>query len=499
MYWYMQQNSLIERAVRDSSAEDQCSQMTFIHWQRIWHKSTLLWIKTSSSCNRMFKKVTESIVKQMDPDGDLVPVRSMLDHEHFRPLCLVRRKKQTTFQRYPRYKQTWYRLEDVLLPGQDGNTSEPLIPSGGEQDARQFLIKKTGTDRIDGSLILPIDPTRGELTGAASLANEWSIKLKKNHIPPTKLEALKTERKINTNHAFIQQLQKTGQKLYVVHETIETMEEASYQETSDAEGKFMAQFYVKFCAKGTRKNIQSITIPKGCTLAFRAFQLAISDAWWGLHYFPEEFRCSLQSDDVLEGTLGALEAEVKRNCHILSTLSSQLSSILLTAIKAVMGDRNLFQELSHKMEAVLDEGDSDELKTESAALKDLLRLLQQSSAHTLLHMAAAITYTLDALEELSEDQLLLLLESLENKIVSQQLKLVESILKQREHGNGFSADPSLLSFSQERDHQVTIAMLEMSGVKLHEDGSAAGTNEAFSATGALYVSLYVLSLLSKPH
>uniref|UniRef100_A0A8C6JFM8 Uncharacterized protein n=1 Tax=Melopsittacus undulatus TaxID=13146 RepID=A0A8C6JFM8_MELUD len=427
----------------------------------------------------MFKKVTESIVKQMDPDGDLVPVRSMLDHEHFRPLCLVRRKKQTTFQRYPRYKQTWYRLEDVLLPGQD----EPLIPSGGEQDARQFLIKKTGTDRIDGSLILPIDPTRGELTGAASLANEWSIKLKKNHIPPTKLEALKTERKINTNHAFIQQLQKTGQKLYVVHETIETMEEASYQETSDAEGKFMAQFYVKFCAKGTRKNIQSITIPKGCTLAFRAFQLAISDAWW----------------DVLEGTLGALEAEVKRNCHILSTLSSQLSSILLTAIKAVMGDRNLFQELSHKMEAVLDEGDSDELKTESAALKDLLRLLQQSSAHTLLHMAAAITYTLDALEELSEDQLLLLLESLENKIVSQQLKLVESILKQREHGNGFSADPSLLSFSQERDHQVTIAMLEMSGVKLHEDGSAAGTNEAFSATGALYVSLYVLSLLSKPH
>lgn len=50
------------------------------------------------------------------------------------------------------------------------------------------------------------------------------------------------------------------------------------------------------------------------------------------------------------------------------------------------------------MEAVLDEGDSGALKTESAALKDLLSHLQQSSAHILLRMAAAITYTLDALE-----------------------------------------------------------------------------------------------------
>lgn len=75
---------------------------------------------------------------------------------------------------------------------------------------------------------------------------------------------------------------------------------------------------------------------------------------------------------------------------------------------------------------------------------------------------------------------------------------VESILKQREHGKEFSTDPSLLSFSGEREHQLTIAMMEMSGVKLHEDGSAACTEEAFSATAALYVSLYVLNLLSNP-
>uniref|UniRef100_A0A672U072 Gasdermin A n=1 Tax=Strigops habroptila TaxID=2489341 RepID=A0A672U072_STRHB len=462
------------------------------------HKSTLLWLRNSSSCNRMFKKVTKSIVNQMDPDGDLVPVRSMLDHEHFRPLCLVRRKRKAIFHPSPCYRQTWYRLDDVLLPGQDGKSSESLILNGGDQDSRQFLVKKSVSDRVDGSLRLSADPTRVELKGAASLAEEWSIKLQKNHIPPPKLEALKTERKINTNHSFIQQLQKTGQKLYVVHETIETLEEASFEETSGAEGNFMAQFYAEFCAKGARENKQSITIPKGCTLAFRAFQLAISDASWGLHYFPEKLTRKLASDGVLQGTLGALEAEVKRNCHILSKLSSQLSIIFLKAIKAVMRDRNLFQKLSQKMEAVLDEGDSGELKTESAALKDLLSHLQHSPAHVLHSMATAITYTLDALEELNEDQLLLLLESLENKIVAQQLKLVESILKQREHRKGSNTDPSLLSFSREREHQLTIAMMEMSGVKLHEDGSAACTEGAFSAIAALYVSLYVLNLLSNP-
>ncbi|KAF1455985.1 Gasdermin-A3, partial [Pygoscelis antarcticus] len=103
--------------------------------------------------------------------------------------------------------------------------------------------------------------------------------------------------------------------------------------------------------------------------------------------------------------------------------------------------------------------------------------------------------------ELTEDQLLLLLESLEEKIVSQQLKLVRehaSHLAQKEGAGGghFSVDASLLSFSQEKEQKLTIAMVEMSGVKLQKDGSAVCTEKAFSAVAALYVSLYVLDLLS---
>ncbi|NWH20880.1 GSDA3 protein, partial [Grus americana] len=99
--------------------------------------------------------------------------------------------------------------------------------------------------------------------------------------------------------------------------------------------------------------------------------------------------------------------------------------------------------------------------------------------------------------ELTEDQLLILLESLEEEIVSQQLKLVRehiSHLAQNEGAGGCYFN--LLSFSREEEQQLTIAMVEMSGVKLQKDGSAVHTEEAFPAIAALYVSLYVLNLLS---
>ncbi|NXF53392.1 GSDA3 protein, partial [Oceanites oceanicus] len=96
--------------------------------------------------------------------------------------------------------------------------------------------------------------------------------------------------------------------------------------------------------------------------------------------------------------------------------------------------------------------------------------------------------------ELTEDQLLLLLESLEEKVVSQQLKLVRehaSHLAQNEGARGV-----VPSFSREKEQKLTIAMVEISGVKLQKDRPAVCTEETFSAVAALYVSLYVLDLLS---
>ncbi|NWV22456.1 GSDA2 protein, partial [Origma solitaria] len=89
--------------------------------------------------------------------------------------------------------------------------------------------------------------------------------------------------------------------------------------------------------------------------------------------------------------------------------------------------------------------------------------------------------------ELMEDQLLLLLESLERKIVSQQLKL------QKEP---FRLDAGLLSFSHKEEQELTMALVELSGVQLQEDGSALPGHQPFETVVALFVALYALNLLS---
>nr|XP_013800181.1 PREDICTED: gasdermin-A [Apteryx mantelli mantelli] len=466
----------------------------------------------------MFKKVTQSIAKQMDPKGELIPVYSILDQEHFRPFCLVRRKSKTVFCPTPGYQRTEYSLYDVLLLGEDKTSAESLILSEDVQDSSQVTFTHHVDGRVEGKLHLPVNSANTEVYGSTRWSKEGSIKLEKKYIPVAKLESLKTERKINMNHSFIEQVKKKQQNLYVVHESIQASETTSYEETNKTEGSFMAQLYAKFSTKGTRDCKRSITIPKGCTIAFRTMQLTIEGGSWGIYHFPEDNVGTFVSDGIyhfpednvgtfvsdgkrcfLDGKLGALEKEVKAKYRIFSRLSVDLRITFLTSIKAVMRNRNLFQELTQKMEAVLDETDNCELKTESPDLKDLLHSLRDSPRDLLLKLAEAINYTLYALDELTEDQLLLLLESLEEKIVSQQLKLVKSILEhdiQNTEGC-FSVDASLLSFSQEKEQKLTTVMLEMSGVKIQKNGSAECKQEAFSPLAALYASLYVLDLLSK--
>uniref|UniRef100_A0A8C3ULZ2 Uncharacterized protein n=1 Tax=Catharus ustulatus TaxID=91951 RepID=A0A8C3ULZ2_CATUS len=363
----------------------------------------------------MFKKLTKFIVNQMDPCKELVPVESIADNEHFRPLYLLikKRKPKTIFHPAPYYQRTGFTLHDVLLPGKDGESIEPLL-----QDSSQFPLTKTSKDQADGGLSISFDPASAGLQGGASFSKEFSIMPQKKSISMPSLEALRREREINMDHSFIQQLQKTDMDLYVVTETLEASEETVYKESTKTDGGFMAKFYATFCVKGTSEDKQTIVIPKGCTLAFRTIPLHIEDGAWHL--------VSLWFTDESMGKLEEVVREVEYHCQIFSSLSPDRLLIVFNTIKAVMRDKNLLQDLRQKMEDITEQKDGYELKTESPDLKDLFSILQHSPRDCLLQLAGGITYILDALHELMDDQLLLLLESLERKILSQQLNLVRT-------------------------------------------------------------------------
>ncbi|NWV58438.1 GSDA3 protein, partial [Daphoenositta chrysoptera] len=96
--------------------------------------------------------------------------------------------------------------------------------------------------------------------------------------------------------------------------------------------------------------------------------------------------------------------------------------------------------------------------------------------------------------ELMEDQLQLLLESLKRKIVSQQLKLVRTHITLGSFQG--EAGAMLLSFPLKEEQMLTMALVELSGVQLQEDGSAVLRDQPFEAMAALFVALYALNLLS---
>ncbi|KAM4884322.1 gasdermin-A3-like isoform 1-T1 [Sylvia borin] len=441
----------------------------------------------------MFKKLTKFIVNEMDPGEELVPVESIAHNEHFRPLCLLikKRKSKRVFHPDPYYQHSRFTLQDVLLPGKETKITEPIL-----EVSSQFTLTQSSSDQADGDVSISVDHASVGLQGAASLSNVFSIKLQKKSMSLQSLEELRRERNVNMDHSLIQQLRRTDTDLYVVTETLVASEEADYKESTKAGGGFMAKLYAALFAKATRENNQGIVIPKGCTLAFRTTQLHIRDGAWYLGHIPMEVMV-IRSLQVLSGKQ-IVEKEVKYSCRIFSELSPDLLLIILTTIKAVMRDKNLLQELRQKMEEVAEQNDGYELKTESPDLQALFSTLQHSPRDRLLQLAEGITYVLDALHELLEDQLLLLLESLERKIVSQQLKLVENLLKHdlKNQMWPFCLDAELLSFPHVEEQRLTIALVELSGVQLQEDGSAVPRDQPFEAVAALFVALYTLNLLS---
>uniref|UniRef100_A0A493SYP5 Gasdermin pore forming domain-containing protein n=1 Tax=Anas platyrhynchos platyrhynchos TaxID=8840 RepID=A0A493SYP5_ANAPP len=73
--------------------------------------------------------------------GNLVPVESIVDQDHFRTLCLVTGKGKTSFRQFLPYKRTEYKLHDVLLPGKDDESDEPTDSSIRETTQQKHFRK----------------------------------------------------------------------------------------------------------------------------------------------------------------------------------------------------------------------------------------------------------------------------------------------------------------------------------------------------------------------
>ncbi|KAH0626871.1 hypothetical protein JD844_002146 [Phrynosoma platyrhinos] len=438
-----------------------------------------------------FHRATKYLAKLLDPQEELFPVCSIIDQDHYRPLCLLHEKKK-------RHKR------DAV----------------------------TIVDHVDGTLEGDIGGlnTSMEIKGITSVSHERSAKMQKIKVPPTFLDTMTKEAKINMDHEFIRQSKECKKNLYVVTEAVETVEETTFDESNKMEGSIFYEAYLKMRLKGSRNSRRAIIIPKSCILAFRAKKLLLREGssgiarstqdkqgtfdiahsaedkrgTFGIAYYTEDKRGTFEPDQFYADAVVIkdnedLQLEVKQECMQFSFLSANLRGTFLNGFVAVMRDKNLLQMLELQLEEALEGPGQYKLRADKPELQGLVENLQDPSGAIITKLAEAVLYFLGALDELGEEQLMLLEESVEKNIISKQLALVKNMLDNNQSNRevNFTVDAQLLS---EEDLIITGAMIEMSGVtiKKTETGLAGtGAPATFSVLSALYVGLYVLHLLTE--
>ncbi|XP_015279010.1 PREDICTED: gasdermin-A [Gekko japonicus] len=452
----------------------------------------------------MFHKATKSLAKQLDPEGDLIPVRCLLDQNHFGPLCLVQKKCKDPLWRKSRYHKTDYKLRDVLLTGEPA--SQPDI-----YDSDSFTIVDHVDGKLEGDVTAAIDLATVEIKSSSSTSHARSVKVKKRHISRQVLDSLHGKSKINLDHPLIKQSEKFQRDLYIITETVETVEAAEFRDSSKTEGSVLAELRLKMKFTGLRDSKKAVIVPKACALAFRVKRLLIREGSLGVSIFPDDrtqtFRSckpGYQSDavriDMRSKTKHQL-MEIQQECAPLLSLSTDLCGKFLNGFLAIIRNNDLLQELELQLEQALDGINPIKLKTSRPELQELVDNLQDSTGSICTDVAGSVLYFLQALDELSESELLLLEESVERKIVPKQTALVQCILEEVNSNKEWklTIETQKVSPFIEDELDITEAMIKSCGVTVQRSGAGllvTGNPDAFLALSALYVALYVLKILS---
>ncbi|XP_021068381.1 gasdermin-A-like [Mus pahari] len=419
----------------------------------------------------VFECVTHALTRKLNPGGDLMPLDSLIDFKRFSPFCLVLRKRKSTVFWGARYVRTDYTLLDVLEPG-----SSPSDPT----DSSNFSFK----NMLNAQVKVDVEvPKTVKVKGTASLSQGSTLEVQTLRVVPTALENLHKERKLSADHPFLKEMREYGKNLYVVMEVVEAKQQVTLEKTAKAKGHFSLRRMATLILKGSLNDEEAVTIPKGCVLAYRVRQLMVNgkDEWDIPHicndsmqtfYKPRirfcmGFRSSASKLSVIQasdiGTVPVdfktLKEEVQRETQAVEKLSPVGRSSLLTSLSHLLGKKEELQDLEQKLEGALDKGHE---VTMEALPKDVL--LSKDAMD-------AILYFLGALTVLGEEQLKILVKSLEKKILLVQLKLVESILEQN-----FLAQGSLCSLKKATHKFAIIFLSSLSDLGQGCDNRASGRN-----------------------
>ncbi|XP_021107746.1 gasdermin-C [Heterocephalus glaber] len=472
----------------------------------------------------ILERVSNRMIQNLG-SKDLKPVKCVLDATKFRQFSIL--QKKTSF--WP-WKQSddipvEYSLMDILEP----SSSVPECVRSGLFHSKDFEIKKLKTDvGINAGAEVSV-------SGEIVQSHGSTLEVQSVSIPHPKLETLQNRKLLEPEPSFLSVCRRRGDKLYVVTEAVELVKDTVLHDRSSANvsGKVSIPrvTYVKGKCQGEAQRVRekTVSVPQGTVLAYRKKQLVIKDKYCTILVFddmkqktfqyepPRLGLCSqvmqtLESQGLftlelspilpigrLEEPIGqdfrVLQKEVSKNMKALAQVSKDIQAVVFHSILAMLGDKEALKTLLDMME-------SDSLGHLDGPGSNILNELQQESSPPWVNLGYLIFYLLEVLLELSDTQLVLLAQSVEKRILSQQQELVRSILVPNfkyPWNIPFTLPAELLAPLQGEGLHITYALLEECGLKMELKSPRTTWHlEAKKPLSALYVALSMLLQLAKP-
>ncbi|XP_041104937.1 gasdermin-E-like [Polyodon spathula] len=226
----------------------------------------------------MFAKATSSFVKQIDSDGELIPVARLNDSDKLQPLCLVIKRKRFWFWQKPKYISSPFSLSDVLI---GDNPIEPVVVESA------FLnYESTFGDIIGGHVETEVGNLSLSMEGKGSSKLQSSFgDLRKQEVDVLHLLQHSEERVINMDHPFVQQTRERPNEVFgVLKEKIITTQKCLISEQVQEEGQCGSMLGLR--AKRIKVSVQEngnmqkdssvvLEIPPETVLAYSIIELSV--------------------------------------------------------------------------------------------------------------------------------------------------------------------------------------------------------------------------------
>ncbi|XP_030644490.1 gasdermin-E [Chanos chanos] len=311
----------------------------------------------------MFAKATRELLRQVDPEGTLIPVSRLNDSDKLEPLAVVLKRTPVWFWQRAKYRPTDFTLSHLLLGG-------PIQP---ELEESEFL-KYKGT--YGGNVGVAVRAGAGgvrlnlEAQACAKLQSTFG-KLRKQDVNVQRLLLDSRDKMVNMQHSLIKQ--RLGcQVLAVLKERIITTRPCTITHTGQDQGSCAAILgalgakTVQVCVKdsNTLQLDRDVTmeIPPNTVIAYSVIELNIkSNGQYDLCLQPDVFggfeeiceaseNCGMLEVDGVSAIPAIKEGEllsvlkkalsgVKPVLCVLTDMSIQARDIVLSQLRQILRDR----------------------------------------------------------------------------------------------------------------------------------------------------------------